>query len=290
MEKWREFYTDEQLKKVQTLELMILDELDRVCRELDISFFMYGGSLIGAVKFNGFVPWDDDIDVALHRDDYMKLARKGAGVLSDRFVLQSPYDDNRSPYPYLKIRLRNTFFAEYGFHKLPTEHGIYIDVYPIDRVPKDREEYLKSFDRFHKLASLYSRSRCPYVSDPRSGLKNRLKKIAKRIAWLFLAPARSRSLIKKMDRIACRKDADGAYGNYYHATPVNLFSDIKPYEPSVFEGREINLPRDWDGFLRLRYGNYEDMPEESKRVGHRPYIIDFGPYDDKQPGTNPNPL
>lgn len=165
MEKWREFYTDAQLKKVQELELMLLDELDRVCRELDISFFMYGGSLIGAVKFRGFVPWDDDIDVALPRQAYRKLAREGSRVLSDSFVLQSPYEDNRSPFPYLKLRLKGTRFAEYGFHQLPIEQGIYVDIYPIDRVPKDRQAYLNAFERFHKLAALYSRSRCPYVSD-----------------------------------------------------------------------------------------------------------------------------
>lgn len=278
MEKWQEYYTAEQLKKLQELELMLLDELTRVCRELGISFFLYGGSLIGAVKFKGFVPWDDDIDVALLRGEYEKLAKEGGKALSPAFVLQSPYEDNRSPFPYLKLRLRNTRIAEYGFHRLPIEQGIYIDIYPIDRVPQNQETYLKTFRRFHKLASLYSRSRCPYVSDRGSGARLALKKAAKRLAYGCMAPARRGSLIQKMDKIACGGSADGAYGNYYHATPVNLFSEILPFEQGEFEGRRVNLPHDWDGFLRLRYGNYEELPEESKRVGHKPYILDFGVY------------
>ena len=89
-EAWEAYYTEKELKMIQKIELDSLDVLSKVCEKLNIKFFLYGGSLLGAVKYGGFVPWDDDLDVALVRKDYEKLIKEGPALLPEGYELQEP--------------------------------------------------------------------------------------------------------------------------------------------------------------------------------------------------------
>ena len=280
-EKWTEYYTEDQLKTLQDIELLILDEITRICQILNIDFFLYGGSLIGAVKYHGFVPWDDDIDIALPRDEYKKLVELGPGIASEAFYFQTPYNDKKCPFSYSKLRLKGTKYVEYGYHKLSIEQGIYVDIYPIDNLPDDDREYKKQYRKFQFWAKLYARRQCPYTTEKGIGLKVTLKKAIKLPVSYLLKAIPAERLIRRIDRISSEYNMclTMRAGNYYHATPVNVFKSIKPYVIGSYENREMKLPNDWEGFLTARYGDYRSLPPESKRIGHKPYVLDFGGYD-----------
>ena len=279
-EKWREIYSEDQIKKIQELEMMNLKEIKRVCEILNIQFFLYGGSLIGAVRHKGFVPWDDDLDIAMLRKDYEIFIREAPKLLSNEFFLQNPLIDKKTPYFYTKLRLKDTKCIEWENHKLNIEQGIYVDIYPIDNLPTDDKEYLRMHSKFQKWVRLFVLRQCPYGSNRAKNLKARLKGVARKIVSLALKTLSIKFYIKKINSImtAYNESDTGRYGNYSFPRPVNTFSEITPFEKVLFNNVEVNLPKDWDGHLTRRYGNYMEFPPEEERIGHKPYVLDFGPY------------
>jgi lipopolysaccharide cholinephosphotransferase len=280
MEKWREVYTEEQINKIQQIELRNLVVIKEVCSKLGIEFFLYGGSLIGAVRHNGFIPWDDDLDIAMFRKDYEKFISEAPKYISDEYDLQTPYNTPKSPYPYTKLRLKGTKYVEYGYHKLNIEQGLYVDIYPIDNLPDNDELYHKQFKQYQRLVKLYAWRQCPYLSDETSSLKTKIKRVLKFCVSTLLKIVPQKYLMNQIDNVATRYNGvhTERKGNLNFPRPVNFFYNILPYERGEFNGISVNLPSGWDQHLTLRYGNYKEFPPEEKRVGHKPYLLDFGNY------------
>lgn len=279
-EKWKEVYSQEQIKKIQDIELKNLKEIKRVCEKIGVNFFLYGGSLIGAVRHKGFVPWDDDLDIAMSREDYMKFIQMAPEYLSEEYYLQTPYTDKKSPYFYSKLRLKGTKCIEYGHYKLGIEQGIYVDIYPIDRMPDNEEEYLKLYNEYQKVARLFVLRQCAFPETPPDSLKRKVKSFLKMCVSLMLKLIPHKLFVKKLESIMTKynNQETARYGNYSYFEPTNLFKDIYPLEKGIFENIEINLPNDWDYHLSSRYGDYMQMPPEEERLGHKPYILEFGEY------------
>lgn len=280
MEKWQEIYSVEDIEKIQELELKNLKELIRVTEKLGIEFFLYGGSLIGAVRHNGFVPWDDDLDVAMMRNDYNKFVKEANKYLSEEFYLQTPYSDKKSPYFYSKLRLKGTRCIEYAHHKLKIESGVYIDIYPIDSLPESNEEYMLRYKEFQKAVRTFVIRQCPYPEVPVNTTKKKIRALAKRCISLIYKLVPHKKYAAKIDEILTSYNGAETtkYGNYSYPKPVNYFNAVCPFEKRSFCGIEVNIPADWDGHLKRRYGNYMELPPEEKRVGHIPYNLDFGNY------------
>lgn len=278
--KWEEIYSPEQVKKIQEIELRNLHELIRVCDLIGVKFFLYGGSLIGAVRHKGFVPWDDDLDIAMSRGDYMKFVRQAPALLSEEYYLQTPYTDKRSPYIYSKLRLKGTRCTEYPHNRLPIEQDIYVDIYPIDRMPDDDEEYMRLYRQFQKTVRLFVLRQCPWSDSPPTTLKRKLRSFCKWCVAYGLRLIPHRFFLNRVDRImtAYNGQTTSRYGNYSYFDPVNLFQDIYPLQPGTFEGVDVLLPNHWDYHLTSRYGNYMEFPPEEDRFGHIPYVLEFGKY------------
>lgn len=280
MEKWREVYSEEQIKKVQQIEMKNFQVLSEVCNKLGIKFFAYGGTLIGAVRHRGFVPWDDDFDVGMLREDYIKFVTLAGDYLPDEYVLQTPYNTHRTPYSYSKLRLKGTQYIEYGYHKLNIDFGIYIDIYPIDNLPDDDKLYLRQFRRYQCFSKIYAWRQCPYLSSEERTLKVCCKKVIKKCVSFALKIFPQRYLVKKLDKIATAYNTQPTKrsGNYNFPKPVNVFYGVVPFEKGEFEGTEILLPGGWNEHLTSRYGDYMTLPPEEERLGHKPYLLDFGKY------------
>jgi len=280
-EKWREVYTQEQISKIQKLELKNLRVLDEVCKKIGVEYFVYGGTLIGAVRHKGFVPWDDDLDVAMSRQDYMKFIAQAPAHLPEEYYLQSPYTDKKTPYLYTKLRLKGTRCVEYIHHRLDIEQGIYIDIYPIDCIPDDDDEYMDLYRRFQKLARLFVLRQCCFPSVEERTLKRRLKNIARFCASCAMKLIPHRLFIEKMDALMTKHNGTKTVrmGNLSYISYNNLFFDPFPMEKGVFEGMEVNLPGGWHHHLTARYGDYMELPPEEERLGHKPYVLDFGEYE-----------
>ncbi len=280
MEKWKEIYTEAQIKKLQSLEMMNLEEIKRVCEKIGVEFFAYGGTLLGAVRHKGFIPWDDDLDIAMTRDNYLKFIEKAPQYLSKNYYLQTPYADKKTPFPYAKLRLKGTTYIEYINHKLDIEKGVYVDIYPIDNLPDDDNDYYRQYKAFHRLAVLYARRQSPYVDGDTRTAKGKIKQITKFCLSSVLKLIPQSKIIKTMDKIATKYNTSKTVrmGNLYYPRPVNSFEQLYPLLECEFGASNIMIPSCFHQHLSLRYGDYMSMPPEEERIGHKPYKLDFGDY------------
>lgn len=143
-----DFYVDEARKKIWLISLDLLREFDRVCRKHGLRYFIYGGTLLGAVRHHGFIPWDDDIDVAMLREDYSRLLSY-ADEFTSPYFLQSPKTDKGYFFSYNKLRNVNTSRVSKTFMYEKFCQGMALDIFPFDFC----NEY-DGQDKFNRVRSL----------------------------------------------------------------------------------------------------------------------------------------
>ena len=120
------------IKDVQIVCLEILKEIDRICKQNGILYWMEGGSMLGAVRHHGFIPWDDDLDIAMFRDDYNRFLEIASKELKENYFLQTHQTDPEYPLFYAKVRKNNTFIDERSYQDLNIHKGIFVDIFPVD--------------------------------------------------------------------------------------------------------------------------------------------------------------
>ena len=276
-EKWREIFTEKQLKRLQELEFQELLVIKQVSEKLGIKFFLYGGTLLGAYKYRGFIPWDDDVDIAMDRESYEVFLKEAPKLLPKAFVLQNPLLDSNSPYSYTKLRLRGTRCIEEFNHELDIEQGIYIDIYPVDNIPDDASIYEKQFKKIQNILSqIYIRQNFKRIKA--WGVKSILYYILLRLRpikhWMCLL----KTEMTKYNNHACKRQSCWHYPNQ-----GNYYEPLFPLKRVVFNGEEFYAPNDIEGHLRRRYGNIDKLPPAEKRIGHFIHVLDFGNYENQNP-------
>ncbi len=132
-------YTQEELERVHAELYGILAEIIRVCDKCGIPYFIQGGSAIGAFFENAILPWDDDIDIGMTRNNYKRFLREAPKELGPEYFLQWVGSDSHTPFYFAKVRKNNTLFVENDFAKLDIHNGIFIDVFPYDKVPDNQK-------------------------------------------------------------------------------------------------------------------------------------------------------
>lgn len=249
---------------LQKVEYDILINFISICNELNLRYYLVCGSALGAVKYNGFIPWDDDIDVALPRQDYNILMEKVQLYLPSKYFLQNYNTERGLAIISSKIKNSNTTYIEKDHsHLKKINHGVFIDVIPLDYYPKDDREFLKRFNRFNRCRRVHLKSVEPY----------------KNIVKLFIKPFFNirRSYIKFEKYLSCQDHMSYPYYcNLHNAKNNNKFLPIDVYGKGTvikFEGIDVNIPEKYDEYLTAYYGDWRaDLPEEQK-VGHHHYKV-----------------
>lgn len=252
-------------KRVKTWEVQmgIWEELDRICNKHNLRYFFMWGSLLGAVRHNGFVPWDDDIDVVMPREDYNKLEE----ISNDEF--RAPYFlitkhtvGEKSLYWHLKLVDTSTTFIFDRFIS-PTIHhqGITIDIVPLDGVPIERSKRIVKHIRQSVDQVLNER-----VFRSGKGLRP-IGKVLKQFGKLYTFNVDAKARIERTERLRSKWAWDTseyiAEGAHYHIFHRKDFEKTMYID---FEGRKAPVPVGYERVLRELYGNYMELPEQTYRM------------------------
>ena len=246
------------LKRIQEIELEILDEVIRICDKNNIKYNLEGGSMIGAIRHNGMIPWDDDIDLAMMREEYTKFVEACKTDLdSSRFVFQDCHTDKQCGFIFGKIRRKGTILSEnYSYH-LPFEQGVWVDIFVYDYVSNDENVRAKDRKRMKFIQNLYI-IRCGYkFPEDKSKVFKLAYHLIKPFTYLFSYDF----YIKKMDREMNKynENPTNYVFNYAGAYPdrglfsKDMFKELVSHE---FDGRECNVVKEYDAYLKQIYGDY----------------------------------
>ncbi|WP_026499076.1 LicD family protein [Butyrivibrio sp. WCD2001] len=255
--------TTEDLKKLQAFELEMLEEVDRICKKHNINYTIIGGTLLGAVRHGGFIPWDDDADVAMLRPEYDRFCEVCQKELDqDRFYFQNMDITPGYRWGYAKIRRKGTIFLRENQEKMPYEQGIFLDVFPQDAVPDNKIlRDIHSFRCF--LVRKFLWSEIGKGSDKSKGMRLLftimslvpLKVIRKWYKGLIINDDKT-NLVRTLTFPAPK----GKFG--YKRYWIRDTADIK-FEDKVFSG-----VKDYDGWLKWEFGDYMKMPPKDKQKVH----------------------
>lgn len=278
-------YSEETLFRLQALELMILKDFIELCDSNGIDYFGVGGTAIGAVRHGGFIPWDDDIDVGLAREDYDRFLKAARGYKPEKYRLVNAETDHNYPLPTSRWMLRGTRFKEECFQGLECDLGIFLDIYCFDNISDDEREMRRQGWKawfYGKLLILRRISRpVLYIG----GWKAKLILAASAAAHGVLAcfHISPKFLYGKAVKAASsyRNQETKRVAYFFDPTPFTSIihkEHLFPTRMIEFEGIPMKFPGKVEEYLRVRYGDYMTLPPEEKRHNHPPAEFDFGPY------------
>ncbi len=233
------------LRRHQLRMLEMVVELDRICRKHDIPYFLYGGTLLGAFRHNGFIPWDDDLDVALMRKDYLRLLEVLPDELPEHIALQTNDTDRNYFFFIGKLRDRHSLLEEIlPYDEVFRERGIYIDLFPLDRMPL--------------WAHLLSEPLQGHTYKIFRTSKNRERAMRKIRLITWLNRHVTFPILRLVGRASFSSTVTCDYGIPYHL--IYRMEDIFPLTTHEFEGVALSVPGNSDEMLRRMYGDYMRLP------------------------------
>jgi len=256
---------DQMLRQLQMIELELLLEVDRVAKKYDIPYRIIAGTMLGAVRHGGFIPWDDDADVAMLREDYERFREACRVELDpDKYYFQDHTVTEGYRWGYGKLRRKDTLFLREHQEHMPYEQGVFIDVFPLDPVPRSQAgRTLKNLECFAVRKILWSRVGKVADSSPlRRGIYAALDRIPEKrvLGWLDGLIRRAGNTDSPWVRILMFPTPNRRYG--YRKKWYASGKD------AVFEGYVFSGVSDPDEYLTFKFGNYHRLPPEEQRKVH----------------------
>lgn len=273
-------YDKETLKKLQEAELQVLLKIKEVCDEYDIGYSLMYGSLIGAARHNGFIPWDDDMDIIMLRDDYEKFIKIFNKVTDDNYTFYSPLTDKNYSSSIGRVMKNDTVFIPDCYRKSKFKFGVYVDVFVLDKVPNSKKKLKRQvfISRFLSMLLFLIGSPTPII--PNKGFIGGVEQvICCLVHYVFkLFPKSNVFFYKLFDNNAKKysKEDTNLYTIFLDNEIYNNFmklEDLLPYSKLPYEGIEVNVPKNYDKILTEKYGNYMQLPPEEKRINHAAYKV-----------------
>jgi len=265
------------LEALHGIAFEILLEIDRVCRKNTIDYFLDGGTLLGAARHHDFIPWDDDLDISMMREDYEKFLSVAPLEMDPKYFVQTRFTDPGYPFGYTKVRKNGTLCVEACFGERLTHNGVWVDVFPYDLTSRKtlRSKQLK-WRLLMRTLTLRATSGQGNNSwgKPKKALRWALhtalkpispSKIVDKLESCRTAPADDEDIV-----ITCFHD----FNRLFELPPEIL----KPFDSLTFRGRQFPVPRGWEHYLEMHYGDWRQLPPEEKRIAHS--ISHFDPGSD----------
>lgn len=277
-------YEPEVLERLHNIQLEILEDFIKVCDKYELIYFAVYGTAIGAVRHQGFIPWDDDIDVGMLRKDYDKFFEVFEQELGDKYTLLTPEIDDRYACTVTHIQRKGTRFISEASQDLKCEQCIFMDIFPFDRVASEEKEQKKQARNTGFLGKLLFLTGTAYPVIPLEGITGALAGCACKLIHytlkLFQVSPKTIYMKYLKEATAYNQDNTSEYvTSFEYAGCIRdkiKEKELYPLKKVKFEHLEVNVPANNDEFLRNVYGDYMQLPPEDKRVNHMPLVIDFG--------------
>lgn len=268
------------IKKLHERILNILLEFDKVCKEHNLRYCICGGTMIGAVRHGGFIPWDDDLDVSMPRDSYEKLIRHSKEWLPEYLEFVCAENDPKYPLPFGKIQdARTTLIERSHLYYLG---GCYIDIFPFDAYPKSSLKRRLQCMKYHYLKQcLYLVHRDPYKHG--HGVSSWMPRIVRKLYTMEGLQRRIRKVLTKYDYATAPYAASYTDG-YKKILPKYIIDEYTTYN---FEGHPVQGIKHYDPYLKCMYGDYMTVPPEEDRWQHNFHYLDLDhPYREYKENNN----
>lgn len=259
--------------RIWDVEMEILDVIDDVCRKNGLKYSLAYGSMLGTVRHQGFIPWDDDMDIWMLREDYDKFIEIWEKNPVDGYFLLRQETSPEYPQNFAKIRKRNTAFVSAGEENTNYHHGIFVDIFPLDDVSNSKIKakiqglsallymlYCRGYTSIHDGRLVYWGGKFLLNVVPQKMKKN-LKK--------FFFKCMTRYNGENNERVACFVTAPDSF-IYYNKRLFYEYCDV------AFDAHTYMCNKDADALLRSYYGDYMQLPPVEERIlKHHPVIVDF---------------
>ena len=253
------------VQELKQIQVDMLKEIDKYCKKHNLRYSLAFGSLLGAVRHKGYIPWDDDLDIMLLRKDYDKFVK---GFSHEYYSVIGPGYDQDYSLPFAKVNDTRTIISEDA--NVKNTYGVYIDVFPVDNAPDDLNE-LKLFMMRKKMLNIQHILKIVNVTWKRNPLKN----LVLILGQLFLAFKSINNISNEMDNLSAR------YSGLSHCKlrgiivpNDNRFEELLPsdyfesYTTLPFEGFNAMVIEKYEEYLAASYGNYMQVPPENKQISH----------------------
>lgn len=270
---------EEALGKLQNVELDILDAFSAFCKQWNLPWFLDSGTVLGALRHNGFIPWDDDIDVGMMRPDFERLiSLANAGELPRGYSLVTCMNTHGFGGMYAKISKDGTAFETKETRDAGFKQGIFIDIFPYDRLLSDKTKRKKQLTNARIWQSLSFLKQSGYVRVPHNGCLGFAERLLCKMAHPIVAILfRQDNLVQKY-RLSIPNDTIETSAICV-PLPYPLFHPERTLIPPsklYFEGKEYPGPANPEEYLEVKYGNWRELPPENQRKTHLPLFLDFG--------------
>ncbi|MEA5002893.1 MAG: LicD family protein [Christensenella sp.] len=278
-------YDPQTLKRVQGVILDIFKDFKVICEKHGIPYFAFGGTAIGAIRHHGFIPWDDDIDVCMLREDYERFLTVAPGELDGKYDLLTIENTDGYVLPFAKLSKKGTVFLEATDTNRTYTSGIFLDIFPFDVLAADEQKRAKQIKKAWFWARMCVMQEYGEVKLPGSlvGAKRSAASAAVHMVHgvLKLFHVSKASLYRRyLKATRMYEDVDDTYvTDFSGIEPEKIYfakSDLFPLQEMPFEDTTISMPRDPHPHLTLQFGDYMTLPPEEDRKNHYPAVLKFG--------------
>ena len=259
------------IREIQQMELGIMEYIHEVCQKIGVKYFLAYGSLIGAVRHKGFIPWDDDMDICMLREDYEKLQDYLISNPDERYEVMSYKNNLNYVYPFMKVQDNHTYLLEEDV-RIDSNMGIYVDIFPVDGY-EDDSVFKDKMTRLIKKRQLSC-----YTFKGITNTKSLLNSLIRYISVIVFYFTNTNKYIRGIDELAKSRKVDD-----YELVDYLIYKDmnkpvwkrewLKQTITGVFEGKEFMIPKNYHEILTSDYGDYTQLPPVELRFSHHDFQL-----------------